>query len=49
VASRVVLFLGQLFVSAAATTGAWWWLTYDPLAAGTRQAKVSLGMDAAAA
>ena len=29
--SRLILFLGQLFVTAAATTGAWWWLTYDPL------------------
>ena len=41
IASRVVLLLGQLFVCAAATIGAWWWLTYDPF--GTRQAQVSLG------
>ena len=27
-ASRLVLFLGQVFVCAASTAGVWWWLTY---------------------
>ena len=45
--SRLILFLGQLFVTAAATTGAWWWLTYDPLQVGHVHVKVWKGEERA--